>query len=40
MTDNKKDMRDTYTIYDDQTIGKYRLQTRLWQLSQVWQLPK
>ena len=22
MTDNKKDMRDTYTIYDDQTIGK------------------
>ena len=21
MTDNKKDMRDTYTIYDDQTIA-------------------
>ena len=40
MTDNKKDMRDTYTIYDDQTIGKVQIQTRLWQLSQAWQLPK
>ena len=25
MTDNKKDMRDTYTIYDDQTIGKVQI---------------
>ena len=23
--DNKKDMRDTYTIYDDQTIGKVQI---------------
>ena len=25
MTENKKDMRDTYTIYDDQTIGKVQI---------------
>ena len=25
MTDNKKDIRDTYTIYDDQTIGKVQI---------------
>lgn len=25
MTDNKKDMCDTYTIYDDQTIGKVQI---------------
>ena len=25
MTDNKKDMRDTYTISDDQTIGKVQI---------------
>ena len=25
MTDNKKDMRDTYTIHDDQTIGKVQI---------------
>ena len=25
MTDNKKDMRDTYTICDDQTIGKVQI---------------
>lgn len=25
MTDNKKDMPDTYTIYDDQTIGKVQI---------------
>ena len=25
MTDNKKDMRDTYTIYDYQTIGKVQI---------------
>ena len=25
MTDNKKDMHDTYTIYDDQTIGKVQI---------------
>lgn len=25
MTDNKKDMRDTYTINDDQTIGKVQI---------------
>ena len=25
MTDNNKDMRDTYTIYDDLTIGKVQI---------------
>ena len=25
MTENKKDMRDTYTIYDDQTMGKVQI---------------
>ena len=25
MTDNKKDIRDTYTIYEDQTIGKVQI---------------
>jgi uncharacterized alkaline shock family protein YloU len=25
MTENKKDVRDTYTIYDDQTVGKVQI---------------
>ena len=41
MAENKNDVRDTYTIYDDQSIGKVQIADevvpRKWKVWHPWQ---